>query len=175
MDEMEKKTIKALIERREHAAAERVFDNCVKSGDGIDREYYDLDDLRLIVEDGKIIGYYYPGEEEQVEPKDVPERAGIQTPAGETVYISTCPKRVIETLEDTIPYMLSEDWKDRLVAEFFQVKKRLKNLIESYRTEEPPSRMLLEQEKAMRAYVDMLALRAAQNGVDIIGHCAPDR
>lgn len=79
-------------------------------------------------------------------------------------------------LEDTVDLMLSDDYKDRFLAEHHQVRERyikLYNLISACDEErldfEPscPRHILHGQLCAMGAYKDFLTARAEIEGIDI--------
>lgn len=81
----------------------------------------------------------------------------------------------------TVEGMLSEDYKERFKAEYQQTKIRWERLKAfntkilaskiNVGTDEPkhdcPDGLLLDQEKTMRKYLDILELRAAIEGVDL--------
>lgn len=87
-------------------------------------------------------------------------------------------------LEDSVELMLSTDYKNRLAAEYIQTKIRydkLRTCIINYyggidiqyagkeikRTLENSIDILIEQLKAMQAYLDILEIRARRDNVDI--------
>lgn len=79
-------------------------------------------------------------------------------------------------LKDTIELMLSEDYKDRFKAEYWQTKIRynkLRNMIGKYNAGtlefKPvcPIGGLIEQWEAMGNYLDMLEIRAKIEGISL--------
>lgn len=89
-------------------------------------------------------------------------------------------------LKDTVEMMLSEDYKERFKAEYYQTKERyerLKNFnnkIEAYElldfdkkifVKEPehdcPSRILREQQKRMGEYLHILEIRAVIEKIEL--------
>ena len=73
------------------------------------------------------------------------------------------------TLADTIPYMTSGDTKERLKAEYWQLKiriEKLRGIMESWRITETYS-MLLEQRIYMEHYLGSLERRAKRDGVNL--------
>lgn len=79
-------------------------------------------------------------------------------------------------LKDTVDMMWSDDFKERMCAEYYQLKIRYDKLhkmvilFEAGKLEfEPkcPLELLKKQEKAMRDYMDILEVRAAIEGVDL--------
>ena len=89
-------------------------------------------------------------------------------------------------LKDTVEMMLSEDYKERFKAEYYQTKERyerLKNFnnkIEAYElldfdkkifVKEPkhdcPSRILKEQQKRMSEYLHILEIRAVIEKIEL--------
>ena len=91
---------------------------------------------------------------------------------------------------DTTELMTSEDYRDRFVAEYWQTKIRYEKLrtfnrrIEAAtrtayaevcaRVESPehtcPDILLIDQEDAMRKYLDILEVRAIIEGIDLKNH-----
>lgn len=72
-------------------------------------------------------------------------------------------------LEDTIPYMTSDDSNERLKAEYWQTKIRVEKLrdrMASWRVTETYS-LLLEQRIYMEHYLEILERRAARDGVNL--------
>lgn len=82
------------------------------------------------------------------------------------------------TLEDTVDLMLSMDWEDRFLAEYYQAKIRYKKLREVLKTPNkniPPKavHLLSLQEATMAAYIGVLEERAKSLGMDLaIGKAA---
>lgn len=87
----------------------------------------------------------------------------------------------IRTLEDTIEFMMSSDYKERFVGEYFQTKIRYEKL-KSYTTRiaaaemcmkvtEPPHdcpyHLLREQQRAMGEYLSNLEVRAVIEGINL--------
>ena len=69
----------------------------------------------------------------------------------------------MKTLKDTIPGMLSSDWKERLVSEIEQLDIRLYNLekhMESIGEDSPEYSLLDAQAKCMTEYLRTLTARA---------------
>ena len=73
------------------------------------------------------------------------------------------------TLEETIPLMTSNDYKERLKAEYFQLRIRLvevKHCLDRY----PPPLIRLDlmaaQYKAMKLYKKILEARLVENEID---------
>ena len=159
MKEMSLKEYVQTIKINQH-----VFDNCIHIKDE-DHDYEELDGIRLVVEDGKIIGWYKPEGEEEKEQELYKE-----------YYIGT--------LEDTVPYMLSENYKDRLIAEYYQLALRRESLQAYLATAEmtrtvwgSPERakldLMYEQMAQMSAYARTLEERARQTGVELFSHRLP--
>lgn len=80
------------------------------------------------------------------------------------------------TLMDTISLMSSEDWKDRLKAEYHQVKIRkngLERMIAAYNDgslsfqPKSPLPLLLDQREIMDKYMLRLEWRAEFEGIDL--------
>ena len=80
----------------------------------------------------------------------------------------------ITTLKDTVPGMLSEDYKERFKAEYYQLKIRYNKLCEMLRKWEAGEleftptctrELLEEQSNAMYNYMKILELRAQNEGV----------
>lgn len=68
----------------------------------------------------------------------------------------------------------STDWKERLYAEYWQAKIRLKKLkpyinkrIDGLSTEKEPIEILLMQENYMQGYLRCIEVRAKYNGIDL--------
>lgn len=66
-------------------------------------------------------------------------------------------------LKDTIPLMLSEDYRDRLKAEYFQLVLRIKKL--EIRLEEVSDELLGAQLTIMYAYQKILKERLTKEGI----------
>lgn len=82
------------------------------------------------------------------------------------------------TLEETIPLMQSDDWKDRFKAEYWQLKIRLESLItliqevEAKRKPLPsktPLSVYAAQATFMDSYMLWLNKRASKEGIDLYG------
>ena len=80
-------------------------------------------------------------------------------------------------LADTVSGMLSDDWKDRFKAEYYQLKIRTEGLertITAYDegtlsfTPKSPIILLRDQKDAMQNYMLQLKLRAKHEGIDLI-------
>lgn len=81
----------------------------------------------------------------------------------------------MNTLAETVPYMLSTDWKERQVAEYWQTKirkDRLDAIIEQYEAGTLPYPLacpieyLKFQSVVMHQYLFVLELRAEKEGID---------
>lgn len=81
-----------------------------------------------------------------------------------------------KVLEKSAPFMLSDDYKDRFLAEFMQIDNRLRGLekmLEDWDlgilSFEPscPRETYKFQWKAMRDYRDILVVRAKIEGIDL--------
>lgn len=77
------------------------------------------------------------------------------------------------TLEETIPLMLSEDYKDRIKAEYWQVKIRHDNLCRYISKDwnrtankKTPDRKLSEQALVMMNYMIVLKERMEEENID---------
>ena len=79
-------------------------------------------------------------------------------------------------LKDTVEMMLSEDYKERFKAEYWQLKfrlERLNRLIDSYNagqlTIELSCPIIIHQQQAciMQRYMDLLELRAQMEEIDL--------
>lgn len=80
-------------------------------------------------------------------------------------------------LKDTIKLMLSDDWRDRLKAEYWQTVIRLRKLhtyninLEAFPELQDkldsPAWYLVRQEEIMREYLYYLELRAVKSGIDL--------
>lgn len=62
-----------------------------------------------------------------------------------------------ETLEDTVPYMLSDNWFTRLQGETYQLDIRVKSL--QFYLKNHKDSLLKEQLEYMEAYLDVLLRR----------------
>lgn len=69
----------------------------------------------------------------------------------------------ILNLKDTIPLMVSEDYRDRLKAEYFQLVLRIKKL--EIRLEEVDDELLAAQLTIMEAYRKILKERLTKEGI----------
>lgn len=69
----------------------------------------------------------------------------------------------ILNLKDTIPLMVSEDYRDRLKAEYFQLVLRIKKL--EIRLEEVSDELLGAQLTIMEAYRKILKERLSKEGI----------
>ncbi len=143
--------------------AKHIFDNCTKIKEE-QREYYEIDGIRLVVEEGKIAGWYNP------DPEGKQEQEAIE------------PKFEIETLEDTIPYMLSKDYSMRLIGEYYQTRIRMEKL-QAYwfskyaKADSAPGskeraieNLMNDQLTQMRTYLQTLEKRAWMLGVELYAH-----
>lgn len=99
--------------------------------------------------------------------------------------METIKKTAAQELKETVPYMLSEDYKERFIAEYRQTKIRYERL-KSFNTriqaaemtgfrenavEMPqhdcPLDLLREQQSAMGEYLHLLELRAVIEGITL--------
>ena len=85
------------------------------------------------------------------------------------------------TMRDTIEYMNSTDWKDRLIAEYWQTKiryQKLNILITKYHAGESdshilsPINVLTQQRTHMKEYLGCLKYRAKLADIDLRKICA---
>lgn len=76
----------------------------------------------------------------------------------------------IETLLDTVPFMLSEDWQKRLVAEYYQISIRLdslKNALDAHRYwDDTECKFLMRQLEYMEGYKKALYERILRYNID---------
>lgn len=81
-----------------------------------------------------------------------------------------------EVLKKSVDLMLSEDYKDRFIAEYMQLKNRydgLKKMLEKWDKNELsfiptcPREVYNFQLRAMKEYVDSLVIRAKIEGIDL--------
>lgn len=79
-------------------------------------------------------------------------------------------------LKDTVPMMISDDYKERFVAEYAQLKIRYKKLyavLEKYAADKLdfkptcPIEILYEQLDHMEAYLEILKIRAKYEGIEL--------
>ena len=79
-------------------------------------------------------------------------------------------------LKDTVPMMISDDYKERFVAEYVQLKIRYKKLyavLEKYAADKLdfkptcPIEILYEQLDHMEAYLEILKIRAKYEGIEL--------
>ena len=79
-------------------------------------------------------------------------------------------------LKDTVPMMISDDYKERFVAEYVQLKIRYKKLyavLEKYAADKLdfkptcPIEILYEQLDHMEAYLNILKIRADYEDVEL--------
>lgn len=84
----------------------------------------------------------------------------------------------VETLEETVPFMLSEDWQARFKGEYYQLRIRINKLIKAIAKEENisekevlhaavPDSMLFRQLRIMMQYRKTLEARAFQHDIDL--------
>ena len=76
------------------------------------------------------------------------------------------------TLEETVPLMLSLNWKDRFIAEYWQTKIRLKRLYDYAKGAERENVLVdrysfIVQGNAMEAYLGVLKNRARVAGIKL--------
>lgn len=89
-------------------------------------------------------------------------------------------QKEIETLKDTVEMMLSDNWKERLIAEYHQAKIRYQRLQQERKklyakfTFKPPRRGLLveyelleRQSQIMKEYLRVLQSRLKEYGVNV--------
>lgn len=88
---------------------------------------------------------------------------------------------MINNLQDTVPFMNSDNYKERFVAEYWQTKIRYEKLktfntkieasdmsiMVATPTHDCPLCLLKEQQKAMGEYLHTLEVRAVIEGVDL--------
>lgn len=76
----------------------------------------------------------------------------------------------IETLLDTVPFMLSEDWQKRLVAEYYQISIRLDSIKKELDThrywDDEGRKFLIRQLEYMEGYKTALYERILRYGID---------
>lgn len=73
-------------------------------------------------------------------------------------------------LKDTVDLMLSDDWKDRLKAEYLQCLIRIRKLQDALHQNQMGSwerEVLTQQMHAMCGYCGVLSSRVLQNGIAI--------
>lgn len=79
-------------------------------------------------------------------------------------------------LKDTVPMMISDDFKERFVAEYAQLKiryKKLYSVLEKYAVDKLdfkpicPIEILYEQLDHMEAYLSVLETRAKYEGIEL--------
>lgn len=73
-------------------------------------------------------------------------------------------------LKDTVDLMLSDDWKDRLKAEYMQCLIRIRKLHVALHENSMGSwerEVLTQQLHAMHGYCGVLASRVLQNGIEV--------
>lgn len=80
----------------------------------------------------------------------------------------------MKTFEETAKFMLSDDYKDRFIAEYYQLQIRIDKLkmfiIENYKSPETlttPLGIYAMQLEAMQKYKNILEARAAIEGIEI--------
>lgn len=94
--------------------------------------------------------------------------------------MSKLKKTSAQELKETIPQMVSDDYRDRFIAEYKQTKIRYERLkafttrIEAAQvcnTEEPehdcPFYLLRDQQRVMGEYLHLLEMRAVIEGIDL--------
>ena len=93
----------------------------------------------------------------------------------------------MKDLKETTAFMISDDYKERFKAEYWQTKIRYEKLkafntkIEAFirgeKVEEPKHdcsyELLRKQQYAMEEYLHILELRAVVEGVDLVHHKVP--
>ena len=77
-------------------------------------------------------------------------------------YLSSLAKWV--TLSQTVPYMSSEDYKDRMTAEALQLAIRINKLSLALKTKDDP--LMIKQLELMKEYLNILTKRMEQEGWD---------
>ena len=80
----------------------------------------------------------------------------------------------MKTLKETVDLMLSEDYKDRFVAEYWQTKiryeklhKMLVKMAAGVCKRDDNSDVLVDQQANMRNYLNCLEIRAAKEGINL--------
>lgn len=69
-------------------------------------------------------------------------------------------------LKDTVPWMLSNDWKDQLKAEYWQLRIRICDLVQKLDTDDPEERSeILWRNSTMVEYLKALEERAVACGI----------
>lgn len=79
----------------------------------------------------------------------------------------------MKTLNETVPGMLSDDWKDRLISEIEQCDIRLYNLehhMDKIGKDSPEYSLLEAQSNAMGEYLKTITARATSFGIE---YCLP--
>jgi hypothetical protein len=82
---------------------------------------------------------------------------------------------VLDDLKNSVDYMCSDDWKQRLIAEYAQLVTRLEDLLETMYAEEWEETKLLDcptgildmQVERMDAYKQILEIRAELYGINL--------
>lgn len=69
-------------------------------------------------------------------------------------------------LKDTVPWMLSNDWKDQLKAEYWQLRIRISDLVPKMDTDDPEEKSyILGLNSTMVEYLKALEERAVECGI----------
>lgn len=69
-------------------------------------------------------------------------------------------------LKDTVPWMLSTDWKDQFKAEYWQLRIRISNLVPKMDIDDPEERTeILWRNSTMVEYLKALEERAVSCGI----------
>ena len=75
-------------------------------------------------------------------------------------YLNSLAKYV--TLSQTVKHMVSEDYKDRMMAEALQLAIRINKLSIALKTRDDP--LMIKQLEFMKEYLDVLTKRMEQEG-----------
>lgn len=79
-------------------------------------------------------------------------------------YLNFLVKAKWITLSQTVPYMSSEDYKDRMTAEALQLAIRINKLSIALKTRDDP--LMIKQLECMKEYLNILTKRMEQEGWD---------
>lgn len=79
-------------------------------------------------------------------------------------YLNFLVKAKWVTLSQTVPYMSSKDYKDRMTAEALQLTIRINKLSIALKTRNDP--LMIKQLEFMKEYLDVLTKRMEQEGWD---------
>lgn len=70
-------------------------------------------------------------------------------------------------LKDTIDFMLSDDYKDRLKAEYLQLQIRVNKIMKSLKNNDKSKKLRQMQLTPMLQYKTILAMRLEEAGIEI--------